>query len=84
MLLILLKKNFCLFFKIAENRQFSCSQPIKQIEFRKTFDRLRAVKLAVFGDLAAILKINQKFLFSNNNNIHLSLTMQKEILESLL
>ncbi len=41
-------------------------------------------KLAVFGNLAAILKIKQKFLFGIINNIHLSLTMQKEILESLL
>ncbi len=40
--------------------------------------------MAVFGDLAAILKIKQKFLFSRIDNIHLSLTMQKEILESLL
>ncbi len=40
--------------------------------------------LAVFGDLEAILKIKQKFLFGIINNIHLSLTMQKDILESLL
>ncbi len=57
---------------------------LKQFEFRKTFDRLSEGKLAVFGDLAAILKIKQKFLFSKINNIHLSLIMQKEILESLL
>ena len=53
-------------------------------EFRKTFESLRAWNLAVFGDLAAILKIKQKILFGIINNIHLSLTMQKEILESLL
>jgi len=57
---------------------------LKQFDIRKTFDRLGEGKLAVFGDLAAILKIEQKFLFSRINNIHLSLTMQKEILESLL
>ena len=57
---------------------------LKQFEFRKTFDSLRGGKLAVFGDLAAILKIKQKFLFSRFNNIHLSLTMLKEIHESLL
>ncbi len=57
---------------------------LKQFEFRKTIDRLSEAKFAVFGDLAAILKNKQKFLFSRINNIHLSLTMQKEILESLL
>ncbi len=57
---------------------------LKQFEFRKTFDRFCVGNLAVFGDLAAILKIKQKFLFGIINNIHLSLTMQKEILESLL
>ena len=57
---------------------------LKQFEFRKTFDRLSEGKLAVFGDLAAILKIKQKFLFGIINNIHLSLTMQKEIHESRL
>jgi len=57
---------------------------LKQFEFRKTFEWLRVGNLAVFGDLAAILKIKQKFLFAIINNIHLSFTMQKEILESLL
>ena len=57
---------------------------LKQFDLRKTFDSLRGGKLAFFGDLAAILKIKQKFLFGIINNIHLSLTMQKEILESLL
>ncbi len=57
---------------------------LKQFEFRKTFERLSAGNLAVFGDLAAILKIKQKFLFGIIDNIHLILTMQKEILESLL
>ena len=57
---------------------------LEQFELRKTFDRVSAGKLVVFGDLAAILKIKQKFLFSRINNIHLSLTMQKEILERLL
>ena len=57
---------------------------LKQFEFRKTFDRLSEGKLAVFGDLVAILKIKQKNLFGIINNIHLSLTMQKDILESLL
>ncbi len=57
---------------------------LKQFEFIKTFEWLSAVNLAVFGYLAAILKIKQKNLFGIINNIHLSLTMQKEILESLL
>ena len=56
----------------------------KQFEFRKTFEWLSAGNLAVFGDLVAILKIKQKILFGIINNIHLSLTMQKDILESLL
>ncbi len=57
---------------------------LSQFEFRKTFDSLSASNLAIFGDLAAILKIKQKFLFGIINNIHLSLTMQNKILESLL
>ncbi len=57
---------------------------LKQFESRTTFDSLRGGKLAVFGDLAVILKIKQRFLFSRINNIQLSLTMQKEILESFL
>ncbi len=56
---------------------------LKQFEFRKTFEWLGVRNLAIFGDLAAILKIKQKFLFGIINKIHLSLTMQKEILESL-
>ena len=42
---------------------------LKQFEFRKTFDRVSAGKLAVFGDLAAILKIKQKFLFGIINSL---------------
>ncbi len=38
---------------------------LKQFEFRKTFDSLRGGKLAVFGDLAAILKIKKNSLQSN-------------------
>ena len=34
---------------------------LKQFDLRKTFDSLRGGKLAFFGDLAAILKIKQKF-----------------------
>ena len=57
---------------------------LKQFEFTKTFECFFVENVAVFGDLAAILKIKQKFLFGIINNIHLSLTMQKEILERLL
>ena len=57
---------------------------LKQFEFWKTFDWFRVGNLAVFGDLAAILKIKQKIIFGIINNIHLSLTIQKDILESLL
>ena len=57
---------------------------LKQSEFRKTFEWLSVGNLVVFGDLAVILKIKQKFLFGIINNIHLSLTMQNKILESLL
>ena len=57
---------------------------LKQFEFGKIFEWLRVGNLAVFGDLAAILKIEQKFLFGIINNIHLSLTKRNKILESLL
>ncbi len=61
----------------AKNRRYHYMN-IEQFEFRKTFERLSVGNLAVFGDF------KQKFLFGTINNIHLYLTMQKEILESLL